>query len=57
MYALSLAGALGTAAYAVIEARRATPARALRWWALAAVTAGQAAGMVLARRRRHWSQA
>jgi len=57
VYALSLAGALGTAAYAVIEARRATPARALRWWALAAVTAGQAAGMVLARRRRHWSQA
>lgn len=50
LYALSLAGALGTASYATAEARKAEPGRA-RWWALAGLTATQAVGMAASRRR------
>jgi len=51
LYALCLTGALGTAGYAAAQARKAGPGRALGWWALAGLTAAQAAGMVSARRR------
>jgi hypothetical protein len=51
LYALSLAGALGTAGYAAVEARKAEPGRAPPWWALAALTATQAVGMAASRRR------
>jgi hypothetical protein len=51
VYALCLAGALGAAGYAVVEARRAEPGRALGWWALAALTGSQAVGMAVSRRR------
>jgi len=50
LYALCLAGALGTAGYAAAEARKAEPGRALAWWALAGLTTVQAAGMWWARR-------
>jgi hypothetical protein len=50
LYALSLAGALGTAGYAAVEARNAESGRT-RWWALAGLTATQAVGMAASRRR------
>jgi hypothetical protein len=49
-YALSLAGALGTAGYAAVQARKAESGRT-RWWALAGLTATQAVGMAASRRR------
>jgi hypothetical protein len=50
LYTLSLAGALGTAGYAAVEARKAESGRT-RWWALAGLTAAQAASMAVSRRR------
>jgi hypothetical protein len=50
LYALSLAGAFGTAGYAAVEARKAESGRA-RWWALAGLIAAQAVGMAASRRR------
>jgi hypothetical protein len=44
LYALSLAGALGTAGYAAMEVRKAECGRT-RWWALAGLIAMQAVGM------------
>jgi hypothetical protein len=51
LYGLSLASALGAAGYAVVEARRAEPGRAVAWWALAGLTGAQAVGMSVSRRR------
>jgi hypothetical protein len=51
LYTLCLAGALGTAGYAVAQARKVESGRTLAWWALAALTTAQAAGMAAARRR------
>jgi hypothetical protein len=51
LYALSLAGALGTASYAAVAARKAEPDRAPGWWALVGLTATQAVGLAAARRR------
>lgn len=50
LYALSLAGALGTAGYAAMQARKAEPGRAC-WWALAGLTATQAVAMAASKRR------
>jgi hypothetical protein len=50
LYALSLAGVLGAASYAAVEARKAEPGRG-PWCALAGMTATQAVGMAASRRR------
>jgi hypothetical protein len=51
LYALGLAGALGTAGYAAVNARKAEAGPAPGWWALAGLTATQAVGMAASRRR------
>lgn len=56
-FVASLAGALGTAAYAAVGARRADEGRAVRWWALAALTTAQAVGIASARRRARQNRA
>ena len=50
-YALSLAGALGTAGYAATKARRVGPEQTLWWWALAGLTLAQAIGIAAVRQR------
>jgi hypothetical protein len=51
LYAMSVVGALGTATYAVVTARRSAPGASTRWWALAALTGSQAIGMAISYRR------
>jgi hypothetical protein len=51
VYALCMASALGAARYAVVEARKADPGRALGWWVLAGLTGTHAIGIAVSHRR------